>query len=67
MLGDDYYPLNIVNGLASAQITDIIHEVNRVEIRWILVSNDVSQTDIPRLLEHFAAWLEISEAPAPTS
>lgn len=61
LIDDDELPINIVNGLASAQITDIIQQTHRVEIRWDLVSASSSRFDSPTLPEHFEAWLEISE------
>ncbi len=61
LLNGDYYPIIIANGLASAQITDIMRETTRVEIRWRFHPDDASSNGIPQLPEHFAAWLEISQ------
>lgn len=64
LLNSDFYPFNIANGLASAPITDIMRETNRVEIRWRFNPDNNSSIDIPKLPEHFVAWLEISEETA---
>jgi hypothetical protein len=55
-VGKGNLPLNTINGLASAEITDIMQPTNRVEIRW-----QWNLIDPSSLREHFTAWIEISD------
>ena len=55
-LNDIPQPLTIIEGLASARFTGMMQSINRVEICW-----RVERLMGLYLLEHFVAWLEISD------
>ncbi len=56
-INDILQALTTIKGLAAATITGMMQPINRVEIRWR--SEHFETLQLP---EHFAAWLEISDA-----
>lgn len=58
-LNEEFVGLVTLDGLSFADITDIMRNINRLEIRWKFIQNQEFQEFNVSFIEQFEAWLEI--------